>query len=93
MNNRHARVMRIPRDKLIYRALAALYHVASDAAHGPVKPTLSHRFVLAFLYAGEMAWREDNRRVANGAQFAMLASAALASGVSRQWKGYWQRAA
>lgn len=38
-------------------------------------------------YAGEMAWREDNRRVANGTQ------AALASGVSRRWAGYWQRAA
>lgn len=44
-------------------------------------------------YASEMAWREDNRRVPNGTQFAMVADAALASGVSRQWKGYWQRAA
>ena len=43
-------------------------------------------------YAREMAWREDNRRVANGTQFAIITAAALASGVSRQWKGYWQRA-
>lgn len=44
-------------------------------------------------YASEMAWREDNRRVPNGTQASMVADAALASGVSRQWKGYWQRAA
>jgi transposase-like protein len=46
-----------------------------------------------YAYAGEMAWREDNRRVANGTQAAMVAGAAMASPVSRSWKGYWQRAA
>ncbi len=44
-------------------------------------------------YASEMAWREDNRRVDNGTQFTMVVGAAMASAVSRQWKGYWQRAA
>lgn len=44
-------------------------------------------------YAGEMAWREDNRRVANGQQAAMVTVAAMASNVSRKWAGYWQRAA
>ncbi len=44
-------------------------------------------------YAGEMAWREDNRRVANGSQAAMVTTAALAAPVSRAWAGYWQRAA
>jgi len=43
-------------------------------------------------YASEMAWREDNRRVSNGEQYLMTASAALTHPVSRQWKGYWQRA-
>ncbi len=43
-------------------------------------------------YANEMAWREDNRRVDNGAQYAMIVEAALAHSVSREWKGYWQRA-
>ncbi len=43
-------------------------------------------------YAREMAWREDYRRVSNGGQFGMLVAGATASGVSRQWKGYWQRA-
>ncbi len=44
-------------------------------------------------YAAEASWREDNRRVSNGDQTAMVAYAAMASQVSRQWKGYWQRAA
>jgi transposase-like protein len=44
-------------------------------------------------YASEIAWREDNRRISNGAQYLMMTSAALAHPVSRQWKGYWQRAA
>jgi hypothetical protein len=44
-------------------------------------------------YAGEMAWRENNRRVSNGEQYLDVAALALAHPVSRQWKGYWQRAA
>ena len=40
-----------------------------------------------------MAWREDNRRESNGAQYLMATGAALAHPVSRQWKGYWQRRA
>jgi len=44
-------------------------------------------------YADEMAWREDSRRVSNGEQYLMATGAALAHPVSRQWKGYWQRAA
>src|SRR5208283_2520523 len=43
-------------------------------------------------YASEMAWREDNRRISNGEQFLIATNAALAHPVSRQWKGYWQRA-
>jgi transposase-like protein len=44
-------------------------------------------------YAAEMAWREDNRRRSNGEQYLITINAALAHPVSRQWKGYWQRAA
>jgi transposase-like protein len=44
-------------------------------------------------YADEMAWREDNRRISNGAQYLKVVSAALAHPISRQWKGYWQRSA
>lgn len=51
---------------------------------------------LALLLAASargMAWRENNRRVGNGEQYLVAASAALAYPVSRQWKGYWQRSA
>lgn len=44
-------------------------------------------------YATEMAWREDNRRVSNGEQYLLVTKAALTHPVSRQWAGYWQRAA
>jgi len=50
---------------------------------------ISGRYLAA--YASEMAWRENNRRVSNGEQYLITASAALAHPVSRQWKGYWQR--
>ncbi len=43
-------------------------------------------------YANEMAWREDNRRESNGEQYLMAVTATLNHPVSRQWKGYWQRA-
>lgn len=42
-------------------------------------------------YANEMAWREDRRRMSNGAQYLKVVSAALTHPVSRAWKGYWQR--
>jgi len=42
-------------------------------------------------YAVEMAWREDSRRMPNGAQHQAATGAALAHPVSRQWAGYWQR--
>ena len=42
-------------------------------------------------YSAEMDWREDNRRVSNGEQYAMIVNAAAHHPVSRQWKGYWQR--
>ena len=50
---------------------------------------VSGRYLYA--YAGEMAWRENNRRVSNGAQYLGVTAAALNAPVSRQWKGYWQR--
>ena len=46
-----------------------------------------------YAYAGEMAWREDYRRRSNGTQATLLGAAAMASRQSRQWTGYWQRAA
>lgn len=44
-------------------------------------------------YAHEAAWKEDHRRLSNGAQFSKAVLLALASPVSRAWKGYWQRPA
>jgi transposase-like protein len=42
-------------------------------------------------YAEEMAWREDNRRVSNGALYLMATNAALKHAASNAWRGYWQR--
>lgn len=42
-------------------------------------------------YAGEMAWRETNRRRSNGEPFVMIVNAAAEHPVSRQLKGYWSR--
>ena len=44
-------------------------------------------------YAGEMAWREDGRRWDNGALHELAGVAALGHPKSRNWCGYWQRAA
>ncbi len=44
-------------------------------------------------YAGEMAWREDRRRIANGGLHEAATGAALGHPVSRVWAGYWQRTA
>jgi transposase-like protein len=44
-------------------------------------------------YAQEAAWREDARRVDNGAQATAIMGLAMASGPSVDWCGYWQRAA
>ena len=50
---------------------------------------ISGKYLIA--YAAEMAWREDNRRQANGALHVAATGAALGHPVSRVWKGYWQR--
>jgi transposase-like protein len=42
-------------------------------------------------YAQESAWREDNRRMANGDQVNAVASLAMKRGPSIDFAGYWQR--
>jgi transposase-like protein len=42
-------------------------------------------------YAAHAAWMEDHRRLDNGALANRALGLALGHGVSRQWKGYWQR--
>jgi len=44
-------------------------------------------------YATEMAWREDRRRVSNGAQCQSIAGSAITHPMSRNWRRYWQRSA
>ena len=44
-------------------------------------------------YAQESAWREDHRRVDNGAQVRSIVALALAAPSSVDFCGYWQRAA
>lgn len=43
-------------------------------------------------YANHAAWLEDHRRMSNGDMVREIVSLGLAAPVSRQWKGYWQRA-
>lgn len=54
-----------------------------------------HRISGAYIgaYASETAWRENHRRVSNGAKWDKVASAAMAHPVSGKWVGYWQRSA
>ena len=54
-----------------------------------------HHIAGAYLirYAQEASWREDNRRVDNGAQVTHVAGLALANRPSVDFCGYWQRAA
>lgn len=51
-----------------------------------------HRVSAKYLYqyANEAAWKEDHRRLSNGAAAHRTLGLALASPVSRQWAGYWQ---
>lgn len=55
--------------------------------HHHVSPQYLHQ------YANHAAWLEDNRRTDNGTLANVLVSNAMGCPVSRDWKGYWQRAA
>lgn len=54
-----------------------------------------HHRILGHLgqYAAEMAWREDNRHLSNGAQFEKITALAIRHAQSSAWRGYWQRSA
>lgn len=43
--------------------------------------------------AGEAAWKEDHRREDNGRLAGRVLGLAMAHPVSRNWAGYWRRAA
>jgi len=46
-----------------------------------------------YQYANHAGWLEDNRRTDNGTLARIVVSNAMGAPVSRNWKGYWQRAA
>ena len=58
-----------------------------DGQHHHVSAQYLHQ------YANHAAWLEDNRRTDNGTLARIVVSNAMGSPVSREWKGYWQRAA
>lgn len=58
-----------------------------EGQHHGVSPRYLHA------YAAHAAWMEDHRRLSNGALCNRALGLALAHPVSRNWKGYWQRAA
>lgn len=43
------------------------------------------------LYAQEVSWREDYRRLPTGEQWRVVVQATTHQPISRRWKGYWQR--
>lgn len=55
--------------------------------HHGVSPKYLHQ------YSAHAAWLEDHRRRDNGANAMAVVTNAMAHPVSRNWKGYWQRAA
>lgn len=55
--------------------------------HHHVSPRYLHA------YANHAAWLEDHRREANGSLAHRIVGLAMASPISRTWKGYWQRRA
>jgi hypothetical protein len=55
--------------------------------HHYVSPQYLHQ------YAAHAAWLEDHSREDNGALVHRALGLALGHGISRNWKGYWQRAA
>ena len=69
-------------------------YVRSGLARFTYQAAQNHKVSARYLYqyANEAAWKEDHRREANGAQASRALGLALASPVSRQWAGYWQRA-
>jgi len=57
-----------------------------DGQHHHVSPQHLHQ------YAAHAAWAEDHRREDNGQLCKRVVGLTMAHPVSRQWKGYWQKA-
>ena len=68
---------------------AESYFARLDRAEKGVFHRISGPYFLG--YANEMSWREDTRRHTDQEKFNALAHMMTRGGVSREWKGYWQR--
>ena len=98
-NDLHSRfnVARIDHSKL-YSDTAGIYTNGAEEFFSRMRRAEighHHHVAGAYLvrYAQEAAWREDHRRMANGAQAQAVMGLAMASGPSVDRSGYWQRAA
>jgi hypothetical protein len=98
-NDLHGRfnVARIDHSKL-YSDTAGIYTNGAEEFFSRIRRAEighHHHVAGAYLvrYAREAAWREDHRRVANGAQVQAVMGLAMAYQPSVDWAGYWQRAA
>lgn len=88
------RVLRVNHDKQFANGTASTNWAESYFARlDRSEKGIHHHFAGDYLdaYANEMSWREDNRRRDDKDKFHDLAHLMTRGGVSRQWKGYWQR--
>jgi transposase-like protein len=88
------RVLRINHDKHFAEGEASTNWAESYFARlDRAEKGIHHRIAGDYLdhYANEMSWREDNRRRTDQEKFDSLAHLMTRGGVSRKWKGYWQR--
>lgn len=95
LHGKFTRVLRINHDKQfsagngVSTNWAESYFARLDRA----EKGIHHRIAGPYLqnYADEMSWREDVRRQSDQDKFDQLAGLMTRGGVSRKWKGYWQR--
>ena len=96
-NELHARyeVSRIDHSKLYSTGTGTYTNGAESFFSRMRRAEIGHHHHISGLYlvryAQELAWREDHRRVSNGAQTMAVAGLAMAAPVSVDWCGYWQR--
>lgn len=96
-NDLHARyeMVRINHQEA-YSADGACTNVAESFFSRMRRAEIGHHHHVAGPYlirfAQEAAWREDNRRLANGEQVKAVAQLAMKAPPSSEFRGYWQRA-
>lgn len=95
-NRLHGRydVRRINHEKLFAEGDISTNH--AESSHSRMRRAeigIHHHISGTYLdaYADEMTWREDHRRRDDLEKFTALVGMMTRGGVSRMWKGYWQR--